>query len=132
MAMLRSVRGRLSRLTPANFGQSLAAARGFRSTVPALAAVPYDKLTIGVPKETFPLERRVAQSPESVKKFTDAGFNIKIESGAGTASTFSDDMYKEAGAEITHLARGAPTSCCASDRRPARRPSSLATACFAV
>ena len=183
--MLRSVRGRLSRLTPANFGQSLAAARGFRSTVPvsprrgaaraqsgvarrnghwirwqnregfgrvstrrrggwstargrgladaaaraarlgsarsaserarrpdphcagsraitgygsrgwtvrksgsdravhrcppepnrtppprpqALAAVPYDKLTIGVPKETFPLERRVAQSPESVKK----------------------------------------------------------------
>lgn len=32
--MLRSVRGRLSRLTPANFGQSLAAARGFRSTVP--------------------------------------------------------------------------------------------------
>ena len=37
-------------------------------------------------------------------QFTDAGFNVKIESGAGTASTFSDDMYKQAGAEITDTA----------------------------
>ena len=224
--MLRSVRGRLSRLTPANFGQSLAAARGFRSTVPvspraarralragwpggvaigsggkterglggcqrggqgggpprggagsrtrlparlgsaphalpasaraaptrtaqgpgplrdmalvdgsfenpapiepstgappnptvppppppppqALAAVPYDKLTIGVPKETFPLERRVAQSPESVKK---VGGSSRGPRGAATATT--DDADADATTDDDAHAGRTPTDAC--------------------
>ena len=57
-------------------------------------------MVIGVPKETFPLERRVSQTPESVEKLVKAGFQVQVESGAGAASTFSDEMYKAVGAEI--------------------------------
>lgn len=34
-------------------------------SVRTLAGVPYDKLTVGVPKETFDLEKRVGATPES-------------------------------------------------------------------
>jgi hypothetical protein len=39
----------------------------------------YKHLTIGVPKETFPLEKRVAATPESVSKLVQPGFNVQIE-----------------------------------------------------
>ena len=40
----------------------------------------YEDMTIGVPKETFPLERRVSQTPESVEKLVKAGFAVKVGS----------------------------------------------------
>jgi hypothetical protein len=43
-----------------------------------ILGVEYSKMTIGVPKETFPLERRVSQTPESVQKLIEAGFNVKV------------------------------------------------------
>jgi len=55
---------------------------------------------IGVCKETGKNESRVALTPEGVKKLKDTGQDIIIESGAGTASSYSDDDYTEAGAEI--------------------------------
>jgi NAD(P) transhydrogenase subunit alpha len=55
---------------------------------------------IGVCKETGKNESRVALTPEGVKKLKDTGQDIIIESGAGTASSYSDDYYTEAGAEI--------------------------------
>mmetsp|Transcript_20427 Transcript_20427/g.31525 ORF Transcript_20427/g.31525 Transcript_20427/m.31525 type:complete len:1062 (-) Transcript_20427:163-3348(-) len=61
---------------------------------------PYDKLTVGVPKETFPLEKRVAATPESVQRLAKPGFNILIEEGAGANSHFSDADYQGAGAKI--------------------------------
>jgi NAD(P) transhydrogenase len=86
----------------------LVGARAF-SEKPAADAAPalgkkYGDMMIGVPKETFALERRVSQTPESVKKLTEAGFKVQVESGAGSASMFSDAMYKEAGASITDAA----------------------------
>ena len=39
--------------------------------------------------------RRVSQTPESVKKLVAAGFQVKVESGAGAPSMFSDSMYTE-------------------------------------
>jgi NAD(P) transhydrogenase len=62
--------------------------------------IPYSKLTIGVPKETFPLERRVAATPESVSKLVKPGFTVLIEEGAGVSSYFNDADYAEAGATI--------------------------------
>ncbi|KAL7541153.1 hypothetical protein ACHAXR_010671 [Thalassiosira sp. AJA248-18] len=62
--------------------------------------IPYSKLTVGVPKETFPLEKRVAATPESVSKLTKPGFNVIIEKGAGIPSHFSDADYEAAGAKI--------------------------------
>ena len=68
-------------------------ARGLKST-------PYGEMTIGVPKETAALERRVAQSPESVAKLVKEGFSVKVEKGAGVESSFSDAAYTAAGAQI--------------------------------
>ena len=56
-------------------------------------------MVIGVPKETFPLERRVSQTPESVEKLVQAGFQVRW-SPAPAPSTFGDEMYKAVGAEI--------------------------------
>lgn len=60
----------------------------------------YSDMTIGVVKETLPLERRVAQSPESVGKLIKEGFNVVVEKNAGAACMFSDSMYEAVGAKI--------------------------------
>ena len=62
--------------------------------------VPYSKITVGIPKETFPLEKRVAATPESVARLVKPGFNVQIEKGAGSASYFADEVYEEAGAKV--------------------------------
>lgn len=61
---------------------------------------PYNKLTIGIPRETYPLEKRVAATPESVSKLVKPGFTVLIESGAGQASHFNDADYEAAGATV--------------------------------
>ena len=55
---------------------------------------------IGVPREVFPGEKRVATVPEVVEKLIKLGFAVSVESGAGDASNFSDDAYRAAGATI--------------------------------
>jgi H+-translocating NAD(P) transhydrogenase subunit alpha len=57
-------------------------------------------LKIAVPKETKPFEKRVALSPDVVKSLIKAGFECHIETGAGLNSYFSDEVYKNAGANI--------------------------------
>ncbi|KAJ1210160.1 hypothetical protein NDU88_005528 [Pleurodeles waltl] len=67
---------------------------------PVKPGVPYKQLTVGVPKEIFQNEKRVALSPAGVQALIKQGFNVVVESGAGENSRFSDDHYKEAGAKI--------------------------------
>ena len=55
---------------------------------------------IGVPKETFPGEKRVATVPEAVEKLIKLGFAVAVESGAGDAANCSDEAYRTAGAQI--------------------------------
>ncbi len=55
---------------------------------------------IFVPKETEHLERRVAVTPETVKKFLAAGYQVAVEQGAGLASYIDDAAYAEAGATL--------------------------------
>jgi NAD(P) transhydrogenase subunit alpha len=57
-------------------------------------------LKIGVPRETFAGEKRVATVPEVVEKLIKLGFAVAVESGAGDPANFSDDSYRAAGAEI--------------------------------
>ena len=57
-------------------------------------------MTIGVPRETFPGERRVATVPEVVEKLIKLGFAVTVESGAGDGANFSDEAYTAAGAAI--------------------------------
>lgn len=61
-------------------------------------------LLIGVPKETFPGEKRVATVPDVVAKLVKLGFSVAVESGAGDAANFADDTYREAGAEVVPAA----------------------------
>ena len=57
-------------------------------------------LLIGVPKEVFPGEKRVATVPEVVQKLIKQGFRVAVEAGAGDAAQINDDAYRAAGAEI--------------------------------
>jgi len=55
---------------------------------------------IGVPREVFPGEKRVATVPEVVEKLIKLGFTVSVESGAGDAANFSDEAYRAAGATV--------------------------------
>lgn len=61
-------------------------------------------LIIAVPKESALHEKRVAASPETVKKYTAMGCVVRIESGAGETSSISDDHYTQSGAIIMKTA----------------------------
>jgi NAD(P) transhydrogenase subunit alpha len=55
---------------------------------------------IGVPREVFPGEKRVATVPDVVTKLVKLGFAVLVERGAGDLADLSDDAYVQAGATI--------------------------------
>jgi len=55
---------------------------------------------IGVPREIFPGEKRVATVPEVVEKLIKLGFAVSVEAGAGEQANFSDDSYRAVGAQV--------------------------------
>ena len=61
--------------------------------------------TIGVPREVFPGEKRVATVPDVVEKLIKLGFAVQVESGAGDAANVSDEDYRKSGASIAASAR---------------------------
>lgn len=58
-------------------------------------------LFIGIPKESSFQERRICLTPDAVKSMVSHGHRILIEAGAGESSSYSDQEYSKAGAEIT-------------------------------
>jgi NAD(P) transhydrogenase subunit alpha len=57
-------------------------------------------ITIGIPKETADRETRVAMTPTIAKQLISKGFKIKLESGAGELSNFSDKDYETVGVKV--------------------------------
>ena len=57
-------------------------------------------MKIAIPKERRAHEKRVAASPETVKKLVGLGAEIVVETGAGLESSISDDEFAQAGADI--------------------------------
>lgn len=57
-------------------------------------------MLIGVPKESYPGERRVALVPLVVPNLIKAGFSVAIESGAGVEAGYPDALYAEKGAKV--------------------------------
>lgn len=53
-----------------------------------------------VPRETAPGERRVAVTPETVRRLQAKGFDIHVESGAGESAGFPDALYNAIGASV--------------------------------
>uniref|UniRef100_H3B486 NAD(P) transhydrogenase, mitochondrial n=1 Tax=Latimeria chalumnae TaxID=7897 RepID=H3B486_LATCH len=62
--------------------------------------IRYKDLLVGVPKEIYKNEKRVAVSPSGVQTLIKQGFGVQVEAGAGEGAQFSDDQYKESGAII--------------------------------
>jgi len=57
-------------------------------------------MLIGVPREIYPGEKRVATVPDVVSKLIKLGFDVQIERGAGELADLSDAAFIEAGASI--------------------------------
>ena len=57
-------------------------------------------MIIGVPKETYPGEQRVALIPATLPSLKKEGMEVQIEAGAGVASGYPDDAYTEKGGTI--------------------------------
>ena len=57
-------------------------------------------MLIAVPREVHAGERRVATTPEVVKQLLKLGYEVAIETNAGSAANFADESYIEAGASI--------------------------------
>ncbi|GAB6190582.1 NAD(P) transhydrogenase subunit alpha [Desulfocastanea catecholica] len=57
-------------------------------------------MLIAIPKEVLPEEKRVAATPETVKKYIALGFTVAVEKGAGEGVFITDDAYKNVGATL--------------------------------
>lgn len=57
-------------------------------------------MRIGIPKEIYPGEKRVATTPKVIGDLQKLGFTVAVESGAGLTASYSDDAYRAAGAEV--------------------------------
>jgi len=57
-------------------------------------------MIVGVPKESYPGERRVALVPAVIPALKKAGLEVLVEVGAGLAAGYLDSEYKEKGATL--------------------------------
>jgi H+-translocating NAD(P) transhydrogenase subunit alpha len=57
-------------------------------------------MIVGVPRETFPGERRVAMVPAVIPSLTKAGLEVVVEAGAGKEAGYLDADYAAKGAKI--------------------------------
>ncbi|KKY30178.1 putative nad transhydrogenase [Diaporthe ampelina] len=59
------------------------------------------RLTVGIPRETFPNEKRVAITPQNVALLLKKGFSkVLVQRGAGAEADFLDEAYDKAGATL--------------------------------
>jgi H+-translocating NAD(P) transhydrogenase subunit alpha len=57
-------------------------------------------MKVGIPREVFANERRVATTPETAKRLQKLGFEVLVEAGAGAKADFSDELYTAAGCTV--------------------------------
>ncbi|EJT69737.1 hypothetical protein GGTG_12620 [Gaeumannomyces tritici R3-111a-1] len=83
---------------PTPLGQVATATYSTKALPPT---TPYGQLAVGVPKETYSNERRVALTPQNVALLLKKGFKrVLVERGAGALADFPDEAYDKAGAEL--------------------------------
>ncbi len=74
---------------------------------------------VRVLKEAAAGERRVAATPETVKKLLAAGARVQVQAGAGLAAGFTDQAYRDAGAQIDDAVDAADLVLCVQAPPPA-------------
>src|ERR1700733_774678 len=57
-------------------------------------------MIVGIPRETYPGERRVALVPAVIPNLMKAGLEVVVETGAGVEAGFPDAEYAAKGAKI--------------------------------
>jgi len=57
-------------------------------------------MKIGIPRELFAGEKRVATTPDVASQLIKLGFDVAVESNAGSAANYSDASYKAAGCSV--------------------------------
>ncbi len=57
-------------------------------------------MKIAIPKERRPYEKRVAATPDTVRKYRALGYEVVVELGAGAEASYPDEQYAAAGAQI--------------------------------
>ncbi|MBU0665507.1 MAG: Re/Si-specific NAD(P)(+) transhydrogenase subunit alpha [Proteobacteria bacterium] len=62
-------------------------------------------MKLAVLKETEEGENRVALIPDSIKRLSKKGFEILVETGAGSSAGYSDQEYEQCGATLVSSAR---------------------------
>lgn len=65
-----------------------------------IKGIPYKNLSIGVPKEVWTNERRVAITPAVTATLVKKGFTVNVESGAGIEARFRNEDYTAAGGKL--------------------------------
>ncbi|KAL2067669.1 hypothetical protein VTL71DRAFT_15765 [Oculimacula yallundae] len=94
----KQLRPRVSAIIPARHGTVLSTSA---EPVPPVTTTPYSELTIGVVREIYPDERRVAMTPQNAALLLKKGFKrVLVERGAGTAAQFTDQAYEKAGVTL--------------------------------
>jgi NAD(P) transhydrogenase subunit alpha len=58
-------------------------------------------MKIAIAKERRPHERRVAATPDTIKRYLQWGFDVSVEAGAGEGAAILDAAYRDAGATVT-------------------------------
>src|SRR5688572_1439267 len=61
-------------------------------------------MRVGIPKESWPGETRVAIIPAAVPGLVKAGLEVLVEEGAGVAAGFTDEAYRTQGATVARRA----------------------------
>jgi len=61
-------------------------------------------MRIGIPKEIYAGEERVATTPDVATQLMKLGFDVAVESGAGEGSSFADGAYRDVGCEVVDSA----------------------------
>lgn len=83
-----------------------------------VTGIPYKNIVIGVPKERWTNERRVAVTPAVTATLVKKGFNVKVEAGAGLEAKFRDSEYVSAGANIVDKAQAFQSDIVLKVRQP--------------
>ena len=86
---------------PASIGRAISARFVYNDAFDLLSALEESNFVIiGVPKESYPGERRVALVPVVVPNLLKAGFEVILQAGAGSDAGFPDALYLEKGVRI--------------------------------
>ncbi|EFA03278.1 NAD(P) transhydrogenase, mitochondrial [Tribolium castaneum] len=87
-----------------NFHNQCPKYRKFSSQA-VVEGIPFEKLSIGVPKELWQNEKRVALTPAVAQTLSKKGFTVNVEENAGLGAKFRNEDYEQAGGVIVDKKR---------------------------